>query len=375
MDLRKSTSVKDRRQRLERELGITLPGIGAASLDESVAAKKNCENMVGTVHLPVGIAGPLKIDSRDYYLPLATTEGALVASVNRGCKAIFTSGGVKVVVNRAGTTRGPVFRVTGLGQAETLKTFLAKNLSELKQIAARSSPFISLETLTTKVVGRNFYIRFVFNTQDAMGMNMATISTRDMVDFITEKTGIRCLSLSGNFCVDKKPSWLNFLSGRGFEVSAEVVISESVLSEVLKTTAQAVYDVWLAKCLIGSAVSGSMGFNAHFANVIAALFAATGQDLAHVVEGSLGTTIVEVSGADLYVCVNLPDLMLGTIGGGTGLTTQKESLSIMGIAPGSDSTQLVKVVGGAVLAGEISLLSSLSEDSLVAAHVKLGRGE
>lgn len=375
MDLRKFTSVADRRKHLEQELNISLTGIGTSSIDDATASKKNCENMIGTVHLPVGVAGPLKIASQDYYLPLATTEGALVASVNRGCKAITESGGAGVVVSRAGTTRGPVFRVTNLSQAESLKNFLAENFSRLQTLAAKSSPYITLESYTTKVVGRNFFVRFVFNTQDAMGMNMATISTADLVTFITQQTGVKCLSLSGNYCVDKKPSWLNFISGRGFEVSAEVVIPKSVLTSVLKTTAVAVYDVWLAKCLIGSAVSGSMGFNAHFANVIAAMFAATGQDLAHTVEGSLGTTTVEIINEDLYVSVNLPDLMLGVVGGGTGLTTQSEALSILGIFKGGDSKVLAKIIGGAILAGEISLLSSLSEESLVQAHVKLGRGE
>ena len=154
--------------------------------------------------------------------------------------------------------------------------------------------------------------------------------------------------------------------------------SKKVLREVLKTTAKKFFDVWQAKCVTGSILSGSLGLNAQFANVVAAIFLATGQDPAHVTEGSLGITNAEVMGENLYVSVYLPDLMLGTVGGGTGLATQAEALSILGIKGGNggkNSEKLAQIVGGTVLAGEISLLASLSEGTLVKAHRKLGRGE
>jgi hydroxymethylglutaryl-CoA reductase (NADPH) len=221
-------------------------------------------------------------------------------------------------------------------------------------------------------------VRFVFDTQDAMGLNMVTIATNAIVAHIKAKTGISCLALSGNFCVDKKPSWQNFINNRGIKVWAEVVLTKKVLADVLKTSAKKVYDVWLAKCMLGSAMSGSMGFNAQFANVVAAIFLATGQDVAHVVEGSMGITTTEVVGEDLYVSVYLPDLMVGTVGGGTGLVTQKEALSMLGVAGGNEgknSKQFAEIIAAAVLAGEISLLSSLEEGTLSHAHQVLGRGE
>ena len=203
-------------------------------------------------------------------------------------------------------------------------------------------------------------------------MNMATIATDKIVRFIEEQTGISCLALSGNYCVDKKPSWLNMIEGRGFKVWAEVVLPQKILKQTLKTTAQKIYDAWLSKCIMGGIMSGSMGYNAQFANILAALFLATGQDIAHIAECSIGITTAEVRGKNLYMSVYLPDLMVGTVGGGTGLSTQKEALAILGV---KQSEQLVRVVGASVLAGEISLLASLSEGTLAKAHICLARGK
>jgi hydroxymethylglutaryl-CoA reductase (NADPH) len=309
---------------------------------------------------------------------LATTEGALVASVSRGCKAITESGGAGVSVERVGVTRGPVFRIKNLREKKILEEFLNKNFKNLQKLVWKTGRHITLKKFDTTSAGHNFYIRFGFDTEDAMGMNMATFATQRIADFIFVKTGIKCLSLSGNYCIDKKPSWLNFTTGRGFKVWAEIVLPKEVLQRTLKTSARNFYNVWLAKCMVGSAISGSMGFNAQFANIVAAIFLATGQDPAHIVEGSLGVTTAEVLEEDLYVSVYLPDLMVGTVGGGTGLATQEEALSILGIKGGSagkNSEKLAEIIGAAVLAGEISLLSSLAEGSLVKAHKRLARGE
>ncbi len=389
MNTRNFKSVKERREALEKELSCDLSNIGAFTLDESIAASRSCENMIGAVQVPVGVAGPLNISnvksrvSSAYYVPLATTEGALVASVNRGCKAITESGGAFVDSHRVGATRGPVFRVKDLKESDALQTFLKDNLDELREVAKQTSRHLMLESLLTRSAGRYRYIRFVFNTADAMGMNMVTIATNELVSYIEQKTGVTCLSLAGNFDIDKKPSWLNAIENRGTTVCAEITIPPTVLTRVLKTTAKKVYEVWLAKCMIGSALSGSLGFNAQYANVIAALFLATGQDLGHVGEGSIGITTCEVvPGAfddehALYISVCLPDLMVGTVGGGTGLATQKEALSILGIAGGNDgknAQKFAEIVGATALAGEISLLSSLAEGSLARAHQRLGRG-
>lgn len=360
-------SVSDRRKALEKELSISLKNIGSFTLDESVASTRNCENMIGVAQVPIGIAGP--VNGR--YIPLATTEGALVASVNRGCKAITESGGAMVDSYRVGATRGPVFKVKNLVENDRLNTFLDDHIDDFKKIAQNSSRHLKLKKFIARGVGRYRFVRFAFNTQDAMGMNMVTIATEGITKFIEQKTGAVCVALAGNFDIDKKPAWLNIIENRGFKVWAEVTLPSPVLRSVLKTTAKKIYEVWLAKCMIGSAMTGSMGYNAQYANVIAAMFLATGQDLGHVAEGSMGITTAEIEGDDLYVSVYLPDLMIGTVGGGTGLATQKEALAIIGA---KNSKEFAQAIAAAVLAGEISLLASLSEGTLARSHVRLARG-
>jgi hydroxymethylglutaryl-CoA reductase (NADPH) len=368
MNIREHKTVLQRRSVVEKELKIDLYNVGTFTLDESAASTRNCENMIGAAQIPMGIAGPVN----GKYIPLATTEGALVASVNRGCRAITGSGGATALAVRVGATRGPVFKVKNMEENSRLYDFVLSHKAKFNELAKTTSGHISLINIETNSVGLYRFVRFTFDTQDAMGLNMVTIATQAIVSFIEQKTGIQCLSLAGNFDVDKKPSWLNFTHGRGFEVWAEVVIPDRILQRVLKTTAQKIYGVWLAKCMIGSAMSGSMGFNAQYANVVAALFIATGQDPAHVVEGSLGITTTEImNGKDLYVSIYLPDLMVGMVGGGTGLATQQEALKIIGV---TNSQGLAEIVGTAVLAGEISLLASLSEGTLAQAHQLLGRG-
>lgn len=384
MNLRTLKTAQLRREALQRELGISLVHTGSFTVDERVAGSRNCENMIGIAQVPLGIAGPIRVvraggQTDDVYLPLATTEGALVASVNRGAKAIRESGGAVVHSHRVGATRGPVFKVNTLAENVNVSRFLESQFEELKRIAEGTSHHLTLKAVTSQGVGLYRYVRFVFDTQDAMGLNMATIATDAAARFIEAQTGARCLALSGNFCVDKKPSWQNILNNRGMEVWAEVVIPEAVLAHVLKTTAQSVRETWFAKCMLGSAVSGSMGYNAQYANVVAALFIATGQDPAHVVEGSVGITTAEVvNSRDLYLGVYLPDLMVGTIGGGTGLATQREMLTLLGVYGGNDGKNaqaFAEIVGAAVLAGEVSLLSALEGGTLATAHAALARGK
>lgn len=372
MNIRSFITVKERREALEKEKSIELKNIGASLIDTTVASAKNCENMIGYTQVPMGIAGPLIIEGKEYYIPLATTEGALVASVSRGCKAISESKGARVRSHVAGTTRGPVFYVENLSKSAEFYQFIISHIEELRAIAMTTSTHLQLLSVSSDGVGKYRFVRFSYDTQDAMGMNMVTIATDVLCKYIEKETGARCIAVAGNFDIDKKPAWINSILHRGHMVWAEATIPSDTLTTVLKTTANAVYDVWLAKCMIGSAMAGSMGFNAQYANIIAAIFLATGQDIAHVVEGSIGITTCEVVNDDLYISIYLPDCMVGTVGGGTGLATQKEALSIMGV---TTSQAFAEVVAGAVLAGEISLLSSLAQGSLAKAHQRLARGK
>ncbi|MBI4097824.1 MAG: hydroxymethylglutaryl-CoA reductase, partial [Candidatus Levybacteria bacterium] len=380
MDLRKFPSALKRRIALEKQLKIKLPHIANFSLDEVVASSRNCENMIGAGQIPIGIAGPLltkssKLKAQSYYIPLATTEGALVASVNRGCKAISLSGGASTYSFRVGQTRGPVFAVKSLDEQKKLYQWIKGNEAKLAKASEGTSKHLKLIKVKVRGLSNYVFVRFYFNTGDAMGMNMVTIATQALSELIEKETGIKCLSIAGNYDIDKKPSWLNFINNRGFKVWAEVVLKKEVIGDILKTTAEKFFEVWLAKCMIGSAMSGSLGFNAQYANIIAALFIATGQDPAHVGEGSMGiTTAKALKNGDLSVSVYLPSLSIGTVGGGTSLATQREALSILGVLGAGNVEKFAEIIGGAVLAGEISLLSSLSEGSLASAHKRLGRG-
>lgn len=382
MKLRDFTSIQSRKNFIEKLLKINLQSVDKYPSDLSIAQHKNCENMIGAVQLPLGLAGPLKVKGEEahgnYYLPLATTEGALVASVNRGCKAIKLSGGAVVLAENSGITRGSVFVTNNLKSGFELKFWLKKNFNLLKHKTSETSKHLKLLDVVTKIVGNSVFVRFSYDTRDAMGMNMATLATTAICKIINRETNAKLISVAGNFDIDKKPAWLNFILGRGRQVWAQVLLNRKTIKEVLKTTPERIHEVCYRKCLVGSVLSGSLGFNAQYANVIAAIFIACGQDPAHIVEGSLGITSTELIARDLSVSVYLPDLPVGTVGGGTGLPSQKEALSIFGISGGNEGKnahKLAEIVGAAVLAGEISLLASLAEGTLALSHQRLGRGK
>lgn len=376
MDMRKYSSISQRRKIFEEEIGVRLPHIGSFSLDEKTASAKNCENMIGATQIPLGVAGPLKISGDqsggDYYIPLTTTEGALVASVNRGCKVISLANGAQVAVHKVGVTRGPVFYTGSIKKSAELYKWIKNNQKKITVSAEKTSNHLKFKKVEVRTQGSYAFMRFYFDSEEAMGMNMATIATEKVAELIEKELGVKCVAVAGNFDIDKKPAWINFINNRGFKVWAEVIVPKQIVKDELKTTPDEIFEVWLAKCMLGSAMSGSLGFNAHFANIVAAFFAATGQDIAHTVEGSMGITTAKVlKNGDLYFSVYLPAIMLGTVGGGTNLDTQKEALSI---TKAKTSAELAEILGGAVLAGELSLIASLSQGSLGVAHQKLARG-
>lgn len=376
--LSEKAKTKKRRESVEEKTKTCLLSIASFCFSPQATVNRNIENMIGATQVPLGIAGPAKINSSVYFLPLATTEGALAASVNRGCKATRLSGGIKAFVQDIGVSRAPIFKVKNFQEAEKLVEWTKKHFKRLKKAAEETSLHLKLLEIRPTFFGRNVYLRFLFNTDEAMGMNMVTKASKAMVNLIEKRTKTRCVSISGNFCVDKKPSWQNVILGRGKKVWAEAVLKEKIVREVLKSSSEKIAEVVYRKCLLGSSMAGSLGFNSHFANIVAAIFLATGQDMAHVVEASLGITTAEVlKGGSLHFSVYLPDLMVGTVGGGTGLATQKEALSILGLGKGKkgEALEFARIIGGAVLCGELSLIAALSAGHLVKAHEKLGRGK
>ncbi len=384
-DLPADEASEIRREAIEALTQTELQHIAHHSLDVQRASKRHCENFIGVAQIPMGVVGPLTVRGShaegDFYVPLATTEAALVASTNRGCTAIREAGGAVVRAEDVGMTRAPVFRTSGIEQTQRFLAWIKDHFADLKAVTEKTSHHLRLEDVRTFAFGTTVFLRFRFNAGDAMGMNMATIACDRVVsDLIEPATGVPCIGLSGNYCVDKKAAEINFQEGRGKRIYAEVVLGPEVLHDVLKTNAKALVEVQYRKNLLGSIAAGSKGYNAHFANVLAAFFIATGQDPAHVVEGSLGITCIEPRGEDsVFASVFLPDVPIGAIGGGTSLQTQSEALAILGVAPDPDrpgvaALRLAEILGAAVLAGELSLMAAFTSQDLARAHEKLGRG-
>lgn len=378
-------AVAIRREAVAEITGTPLHAIGQYAFDTDTAATRHCENMIGSAQIPMGIVGPLMIHGDfidgDVLVPMATTEGALLASINRGCAAIGRAGGATVHVEDVGMTRAPVFRARGQREARAFLSWVAEHEAEIREVAEGTSRFLKMTGLRPYVFGTTIFLRFRFTTGDAMGMNMATIACDRVVrELIEPKTGIPCIALSGNYCVDKKAASVNFSEGRGKRVHAEVVLDAAILRDVLKTDSRSLVEVQYRKNLLGSIAAGAMGYNAHYANVLSAFFIATGQDPAHVVGGSTGVTCIEPreNGA-VYASIFLPDLPLGATGGGTALGTQSEALRVLGVVPdperpGHAAMRLAEIVGGAVLAGELSLMAAFTSSDLARAHQRLGRG-
>ena len=375
------TAAAARRAYVATETGATLDSIGAHSFP-AAETESNVENLVGGAQLPMGVAGPVTVDggaaSGEYFLPLATTEGALVASVNRGLGAIEAAGGATARVTDSGMTRAPVFRVEGVAEAEQVTEWVEDNRDRLRATAESTTSHGELLAVDSYVVGDNLFLRFVYDTKDAMGMNMATIATREAATLVERETPAELVALSGNLCSDKKPAAINAVEGRGRTVTADVLLDRDLVERRLDTTPAAMAEGNTRKNLVGSAKAASLGFNAHAANTVAAMFLATGQDAAQVVEGANAITTMDVREEGLYASVSLASLELGTVGGGTGLPTQAEALDVLGLdgggdPPGSNADALAEVVAVGALAGELSLIAAFCSRHLATAHEQLGR--
>jgi hydroxymethylglutaryl-CoA reductase (NADPH) len=342
---------------------------------------KNCENWIGSVAIPVGVAGPLSFtfEGVDYnsLFPLATTEGALVASVNRGLKLLNQNSQILCTADKHGMTRAPVFECQNVHQAKELKDFIANNFSKLKKVAETTSNHLTYKDCQTFIRGKFAYARFVFDTDEAMGMNMTTIATQAMADFLeVSLKGVRLISLSSNACTDKKDNMINTLLGRGFEVQVEVVLKSKLIKKVLKTEIKDLVKVHIQKNLVGSNIAGSLSQNAQVSNIVAAMYLATGQDPAHIVEGSKAFLQMEqLNEEELYVSLSLPNLNVGVVGGGTYLPAQSEARKLLNSGQEITGRELSVMVGVAALAGELSLLASLSKHTLACSHQKLGRSK
>jgi hydroxymethylglutaryl-CoA reductase (NADPH) len=378
-------AVAVRRLLYEHTLGRSLDLIPYTGYDYDKVFGANCEIVVGFVPLPVGIVGPLMMNNAPVYVPMATTEGCLVASTNRGCKAISASGGCDVLVLKDAITRAPCLRFPSAMQAGAMKKWmeLPEHYKLIEEGFNSTTNYGKLRSCEATVAGRNVYLRFACMSGDAMGMNMVSKGCLKAIDILQQEFPEMVLvAISGNYCTDKKPSAVNWILGRGKSIVCEATIPEKIVTSVLKTTVHEIIESNKQKNHIGSAMAGSIGgFNAHAANIVTAVFLATGQDPAQNVESSNCLTIMEYAddGSSLHVSVTMPSVEVGTVGGGTHLPAQAGCLEICGVRgasrvnAGDNARQLAMIVGASVLAGELSLMAALAANHLVRSHMQHNR--
>ncbi len=357
--------------------GNKLTHITQSNVDPKLT-KGNIENIIGFTQVPVGVIGPLKVNGEhaegEFYVPLSTTEGALISSFNRGARVITLSGGANVAVVRDSIQRAPFFELENLLRAREFVKWIEKKFLWLQQIAQTTTNNGKLLSYHAFIQGKVVFLRFNFSTGDAMGMNMVTKATQEVCKYIAGHFPIVRYSLESNMAVDKKPAHINSILGRGKTVSSEVVVKKNILSKFLHTTAKEIEKSYHQQVL-GGILAGALGANGHYANGIAALFLACGQDLANISESCVGYTSLEAIDGDLYIAVNLPSLVVGTVGGGVSLPTQRECLEIMGCYGTGKSKKFAEIVAATALAGEISLAASIVAGDFVSAHEKYGRNK
>jgi len=402
-----SERCETRRQRIEQELGIDLSPLSIDPAKLGRAEEQNCENMFGYVPIPVGYAGPLPVtfdsgETADIHLPLATTEAALVASVNRGCKALRLSGGVKTESVYHGVTRSLALRMKNKELRMKDEQEIRIREKEWKKIGEATSNHLKLLKYDIDTKDDCIFLTIYADTDDAMGMNMVTIAAEAIGKWLAQNIG-RCVTpsvveeqrtawefvtVAANVDSDKKPSKRTHDRGRGYEVTATAIIPTDVIRSILKTTPEDLLEIAHTKLELGSEIAGAIGRNCHAANIIAALYLATGQDPAHVVEGSLADTTVRgvspLPGGEgqgegsIVISTRLPALLVGIRGGGTTLPAQSQALRLL-LPPTPYSLpprqRLAESIGAAVLAGELSLLAALSSHHLAQSHKILARSQ
>lgn len=353
--------------------------LDSKTVKEMEAYQRNIENFIGTVKVPVGIAGPLRVNGLfaqgDYYVPLATTEAALVASYSRGAQLITKAGGATALLLSEGVSRAPGFAFDDLRQAGLFVSWIVPQLEKLKSIAAATTRYGELIDLQITLEGNHVYLRFDYTTGDAAGQNMVTIATQAICDYIEENSPVqpRFFFVEANLSGDKKASAQSFMSVRGKKVTAEVILPKQLVESTLYTTSQRMVEFWTMSAM-GGVLSGTIGVQGHYANGLAAMYIACGQDAACVSESAVGVTRFELtSDEDLYCSVILPNLIVGTVGGGTGLPSQQACLDLLGLAGSGGAQAFAEVAAVLSLAGEVSIIGAMCAGHFSRAHQQLAR--
>jgi hydroxymethylglutaryl-CoA reductase (NADPH) len=365
-----------RRAWLEQKTGVLLDELPP---DPPEQLKGIIENHVGYVGLPLAVAGPLVVRGSyaegTYYVPLCTVEGTLALSMTRGAYLTSLSGGILTRHLKQEVSRSPVFIFPDVDACQPFLTWIEAEIPAIRRAAESTTRHGKLIRIDKYVVHNSVLLDFVYNTADAAGQNMVTLASHAACHYISEHyrgSTFRYL-IESNFNGDKNPAARTLLLGRGHQVIASAMVSAKALRRVVRTTAQAFVDGW-TQCTRASQLAGVMGLNMHVANGLAAIYLATGQDVACVVENSLGLVNYEVqNGGDLYATLSMPSICVGTVGGGTRLAAQRRNLELLGCTGDGSSKRLSEIVCAAALALELSLGGAIASNEFALAHRKYGR--
>ncbi len=367
-----------RRDFIQEQTGVRLEHGSRYSFDPATT-RGNIEHFTGVAQVPLGIAGPLRVNGEhahgQYYVPMATTEGTLVASYNRGMRLTREAGGITVTVADDAMQRAPVFVLADAQQARAFGEWIEQQLEPIRAAAETTTRFGRLRNIEQYAVARFLYLRFNYRTGDAAGQNMCGKATHAACQWILGHSPfeIQRFSLSGNMDTDKKPSLINMLHSRGKRVIAECTVPDALLRSILGISAKELYSRRIMS-MTGAFLAGSLNNGAHAANGITATFIATGQDVANVAESCVGLAVGELTEAgDYYFSITLPSLIVASTGGGTGLATQRECLQMMDCFGPGKSRRLAEIIGATVLAGELSLAAAVANGDWVSSHEQYGR--
>jgi len=366
-----------RREFVRERTGADLSHVAQYSFDPAILPG-NIENFAGVAQVPIGIAGPLRIlgehAAGDFYIPLATTEGTLVASYNRGMRLLTECGGVKTTVVEQYMQRAPVFVFDDARQSREFGRWVDEHMEQIRQVAEATTRIGKLKHIGQYQVGPLRYLRFNYTTGDAAGQNMTGKATLAACEWIKQEYPVAMkYILSGNIDTDKKHSRINMLLTRGKRVVAEVVVPKNLLKEIMGIDTG--YLFWARQIqMVGAFLAGSASNAAHVANALTAVFIATGQDVANVAESHASITYVQqLENGDFYWSITLPSLIVATYGGGTGLATQRQCLEMLGCAGAGHANKLAEICAAVVLAGETSLVGAVLHGDWVSSHERLGR--
>jgi hydroxymethylglutaryl-CoA reductase (NADPH) len=370
------SDVGRRRQWLEAKTGCRLTHVSTYSIP-SEDMRGNIENPIGTAQIPLGVAGPLLIHGAHacgcFYVPLATTEGALVRSYERGMVTLSRAGGVVARLYVDENRISPVFFFDHISDAHDFVQDLHADFETLRAEAESTTRHGKLLRLECHPVGREVMVHFCYHTADAQGMNMIMKATEQACQWIMRHSRARRFYIFSGLSSEKRASGVLFSGGKGKKVTAGALVPARVVKAYLHTTPAQLFDVW-HNTMLGHVQANAIGYNAHYANGLTAMFIACGQDVANVVNAATGITNFETTtDGDLYASVTLPSLTVATVGGGTGLGTSRECLGMLGCAGSGHAAKFAEIVAATLLAGEISMGAAIASGEFVAAHETYGR--